>query len=99
MMKLLKLPLRITAIPLIVTLLVFQLGLSIIAGLTSIATNLLTSIFLIGSVAGWIADAPSSMVCQTTALGVFFAFAPYIASWLLEKVTDLALVIMDFLLS
>lgn len=99
MKKLLKLPLKIIAFPLIAVLLALQFLASIFVGLTSIATNLLASIFLLGSVAGWIADAPNCIVCQAIALGVFFAFAPHIASWLLEKVTDLALVILNFLLS
>lgn len=99
MKKLLKLPLKIAAFPLISVLLMLQLIASIFVGLTSVVTNLLATIFLIGSVAGWIADAPSSMVWQAVALGVFFALAPHIASWLLEKVTDLALGILEFLLS
>ena len=52
LMKLLKLPLRIATLPLIAILLVFQLISSIIVGLTSIVTNLLATVFLIGSVAG-----------------------------------------------
>ncbi len=97
MKKLLKLPLRIATLPLIAILLVFQLISSIIVGLTSIATNLLATVFLIGSVAGWIANAPGGMIFQTAGLGIFFAFAPRIAGWLLEKVTDLTLVLLDFL--
>ena len=99
MKKILKLPLRIAALPLIVALLLFQLGLSIIVGLTSIVTNLLATVFLIGSVAGWIANAPSSLIFQTVGLGIFFAVAPYMASWLLDKVTSLVLVLWDFLLA
>ena len=99
MKKLLKLPLRIAALPLIVALLIFQLGLSIIVGLTSIVTKLLATVFLIGSVAGWIANAPSGLIFQTVGLGIFFAFAPHIAGWLLGKVTDLTLVLLDFLLA
>lgn len=53
-MKLLKLPLRIATLPLIAILLVFQLISSLIVGLTSIVTNLLATVFLIGAVAGWI---------------------------------------------
>jgi len=98
MKKLLRLPLRIAALPLIVMLLVFQLISSIIVGLTSIVTNLLATVFLIGSVAGWIANAPSDLIFQTAGIGIFFAFAPYIAGWLLEKVTDLTLGLLDFLL-
>ena len=98
MKKLLKLPLRIAILPLIVLLLVFQLISSIIVGLTSVATNLLATVFLIGSVAGWIANAPSGMIFQMAGLGIFFAFAPHIAEWVLEKVTDLTLVLLDFVL-
>jgi len=98
MKKLLKLPLRIATLPLIAILLVFQLISSLIVRLTSIVTNLLAMVFLIGSVAGWIANAPSNLIFQTAWLGIFFAFAPHIAGWLLEKVIDLALVLLDFLL-
>ena len=98
MKKLLKLPLRIATLPLIAILLVFQLISSIIVGLTSIVTNLLATVFLFGSLAGWIANAPSGLIFQTVGLGIFFAFAPYIAGWLLEKVTDLTLGLLDFML-
>ena len=81
MKKFLKLPLRIAVLPIIALLPAFQLIPSIIVGLTSVATNLLATIFLIGSVAGWIANAPSSLIFQTAGLGIFFAFAPHIAEW------------------
>ena len=97
MKKLLRLPLRIAALPLIAILLVFQLISSVIVGLTSIVTNLLATIFLIGSVAGWIANAPIGLIFQTVGLGIFFTFAPHIAGWFLEKVTDLTLGLLDFL--
>ena len=97
--KLLKLTLRIDSLPIIAILLVFQLISSLIVGLTSIITNLLATVFLIGSVAGWIANAPSGLIFQTVGLGIFFAFAPHIAGWLLEKVTDLALGLLAFLLT
>ena len=72
MKKLFKLPLRIATLPLIAILLVFQMISSIIVGLTSIATNLLATVFLIGSVAGWIANAPSGLIFQTAGIGIFF---------------------------
>ena len=99
MKKLLKLPLRIAALPLIVLLLIFQLIGSILVGISSIVTNLLATVFLIGSIAGSIADAPGSIICQAVGLGVFFALAPHIASWLLDRVTSLMLFILDFLLA
>ena len=98
MKKLLKLPFRIAALPIIALLLMFQLISSIIVGLTSIVTNLLATVFLIGSVAGWTANASSGLIFQTAGLGLFFAFAPHIVGWLLEKVTDLTLGLLDFLL-
>ena len=98
MKKLLKLPLRIATLPLIAILLVFQLISSLIIGLTSIVTNLLATVLLFGSLAGWIANAPGGMIFQTEGLGIFFAFAPHIAGWSLEKVTDLTLSLLDFLL-
>ncbi len=99
MKKLLKLLLRIATLPLIAILLVFQLIASLVVGLTSIVTNLLATVFLIGSVAGWIANAPSGLIFQVLGLGIFFAFAPHIAGWLLEKVTHLTLGLLDFLLT
>ena len=99
MKKLLKLPLRIAALPLTVILLVFQLISSIIVGLTSVVINLLATVFLIGSVAGCIANAPNALIFQTIVIGIFFAVAPHFAGWLLEKVTDLTLGLLDFLLS
>ena len=99
MKKLLKLPLRIAAMPIIILLLLFQLISSILVGMSSIVTNLLSTVFLIGSVAGSIANAPASMICQAVGLGVFFALAPHIASWLLDRVTSFVLVLLDFLLA
>ena len=99
MKKLLKLPLRIAAMPIIILLLLFQLISSILVGMSSIVTNLLATVFLIGSVAGSIADAPASMICQAVGLGVFFALAPHIASWLLDRVTSFVLVLLDYMLA
>ena len=97
MMKLLKLSLRIISLPMIALLLLLQLGLSIIVGLTSIVTNLLATVFLIGAVAGCAVGASANLICQAAGIGVFFALAPHMASWLLDKVTNLVLVMWDFL--
>ncbi|MGN0745118.1 MAG: hypothetical protein ACI4ML_00435 [Aristaeellaceae bacterium] len=93
MKNLLELPLRIATLPIIALLLVFQLVSSIIVGLASVVTNLLTTVFLFGSVAGWIVNAPSILIFQTFGLGIFFAIVPHIAGWFLEKATDLTLVL------
>ncbi len=99
MKKLLKLPFRIAALPTIAMLLVFQLIGSILVGLSSIVTNLLSSVFLVGVVAGWAVNAPCGMVFQAAGIGIFFTLAPHIAGWLLNKVTDLMLAVLDFMLS
>ena len=82
-----------------ILLLLFQLISSILVGMSSIVTNLLSTVFLIGSVAGLIANAPASMIYQAVGLGVFFALAPHIASWLLDRVTSLMLLLLDFRLA
>lgn len=98
-MLFIKLPLWIAALPLIAMLLVFQLISSIIVGLTSVATNQFATVFLLGSIAGWIANAPSSLIFQTVDLGIFFAVAPHIAAWLLDKATSLMLAVLDLMRS
>lgn len=97
MKKLLKLPLRIAALSFIAILLVFQLIAITIVGLTPIVTNLLATVFLIGSVAGWIVNAPSNLIFQVACLGIFFVIAPHIGARLLEKVTNFALRLPNFL--
>ncbi len=98
-MKLLKLPIKIAALPMVVGLLVFQLIGSILVGLSSIVTNVLSSVFLVVALAGWAVNAPSCMIYQAAGIGLFFTLAPLIAGWMLNKVTDLMLVVLDFMLS
>ncbi len=99
MKKLLKLPLRVAALPTIAMLLVFQLIGSILVGLSSIVTNLLSSVFLVGALAGWAVNAPSCMIYQAIGIGIFFALVPHIAGWMLNNGTDLMLAILVFMLS
>ncbi len=68
-------------------------------GLSSVITNLLATVFLLGSLAGWVVHAPSDMLCQTVGIGVFFALALHIAGWLLGKVKNVTLFILDFILT
>ena len=99
MKKLLKLPLRVAALHTIAVLLVFQLIGSLLVGLSSIVANLLSLVFLVGALAGWAVNAPCGMVFQAAGIGIFFAVVPHIAGWMLNKVTDLMLVVLDFMLS
>ena len=96
--KLLKLPIMLVAVPLIPVLLALHFAGAIVLGLSSVITNLLAMVFLLGSLAGWVVHAPGAMLCQTVGIGVFFALAPHIAAWLLGKVTDVTIFILDFIL-
>ncbi len=97
--RLLKLPIKLAALSFIPVLLALHFAGAIVLGLSSVITNLLATVFLLGSLAGWVVHAPSAMLCQTVGIGVFFALVPHIARWLLDKVTDFAMQILDFILS
>ncbi len=99
LIRLLKLPIKLAALPLIPVLLAFHFAGAIVLGLSSVITNLLATVFLLGSLAGWIVHAPGVMLCQAVGIGVFFALAPHIAGWLLGKVTDVAILVLDFILN
>ena len=99
LLKLIKLALRLAAIPVLLSLLALQLLASVLIGLSSIITHLLASVFLLGAVAGWLVYAQPWMVWQAVGIGLFFAFAPSLAAWLLNVVIDSALRILSFVLS
>ena len=99
LLELIKLSLRLAAIPALLALLALQLLGVILIGLSSVVTHLLASVFLLGAVAGWLVHAQSWMVWQAVGIGLFFAFAPSFAAWLLNRVTDCALRILSFVLS
>ena len=98
-LKLIKLPLRLAAIPVLLALLALQLLGAVLIGLSSVVTHLLASVFLIGAVAGWLAQAQSWMLWQAVGIGLFFAVAPSLAAWLLNRVTDCVIRILSFVLS
>ena len=98
-LKLIKLPLRLAAIPVLLSLLALQLLGSVLLRLSSIIIHLLASVFLLGAIAGWLVHAQPWMVWQAVGIGLFFAFAPSLAAWLLNRVTDCALRILSFALS
>ena len=98
-LKLIKLPLRLAALPILLALLALQLLCAVLIGLSSVVTHLLARVFLIGAVAGWLVHAQPWMVWQAVGIGLFFAFAPSLAAWLLHRVTDCILRILSFLLA
>ena len=99
LLKLIKLPLRLAAIPVLLALLALQLLGAVLIGLSSIITHLLASVFLLGAVSGWFAQAQPWMVWQAVGIGLFFAFAPSLAAWLLNRITDCVLRILSFMLA
>ena len=99
LLKLIKLPLRLAAIPVLLALLALQLIGAVLIGFSSIVTHLLASVFLIGAVAGWLVHAQSWMVWQAVGIGLFFAFAPSLAAWLQSRMTDCVLRILSFMLA
>ena len=99
LLKLIKLPLRLAAIPVFLSLLARQLLSSVLLGLSSVISHLLASVFLLGAVAGWLVYAQPWMVWQAVGIGLFFAFAPSLEAWLLNVVTDCVLRILSFVLA
>ena len=64
LLKLIKLPLRLAAIPVLLALLALQLIGAVLLGLSSVVTHLLASVFLLGAVSGWLVHAQPWMVWQ-----------------------------------
>ena len=98
-MRILKMLLRLVSLPLLVFSLLVHVLLALIIGLSSIVTNLIGSLFIIGSIASWIAHAAPAMIWQTVCIGVLFFLAPHIASWLNEKASGIAGSIFGFLMA
>ena len=70
LLKLIKLPLRLAAIPILLALLDLQLLGAVLIGLSSIVTHLLASVFLLGAVAGWLVHAQPWIVWQAVGIGL-----------------------------
>lgn len=99
MRKLIIFPFRIIAFAFLPPLMLLHLIGSILLGLSSILTNLLAAIFLLGTAAGWLTHQPSLLTAHTAGIGIFFALAPYIGEWLLGRLTALTLLLLDFVFS
>lgn len=98
-MRILKMLLRLVSLPLLIVSLLVHVLLALIIGLSSIVTNLIGTLFIIGSIAGWITHAAPAMGWQTVCIGIFFFLAPHIASWLNEKASGIAVSLLGFLLA
>ena len=97
LIRLLKLPFKAMALILIPGLIVLHFIGSLVLGLSSIVTHILASIFLFGSAAGFITHQPVNILARTICVGLFLAVFPYIGEWLLGKITNLTIVLLDFI--
>lgn len=93
----LKLPFKAMALPFIPCLMILHFIGSLLLGLSSILTHILASVFLLGSIAGFITHQPADILTRTTCIGLFLAVFPYVGEWLLGKVTSLTIVLLDFI--
>lgn len=62
LIKLLKPPFKLIVLPVIPALMVVNFLFAIVVGLSSIATSLLSTFFLMGAVAGWITHGVPGMI-------------------------------------
>ena len=99
LLKIIRFLFRAALLPLIPVLLLLHLVCALLLGMSSIVTHLLSEIFLVGAVAGWMTHARQDMVWQVVGIGAFFTAAPYIAEWLLGKLMDVTIRIIDFVFS
>ena len=98
-MKLIKLPFKVVAVALVPALMILHFTGAIVLGLSSTFTNLLASLFLFGSIAGWIMHEQTTILAQTVGIGISFSLAPHIGEWLLSKLTDITIALLDFICS
>ena len=90
-MKLLKLLLKVLAAPLFLVVGIAYLLCSVIEAVSSVATSLVGTVFLIGAVCGWIVHARPGMVWSVALSGIVILLPPLImkgASRIVLKLTD-----------
>lgn len=95
--KLLKLPLKLVAMPAALCLFICHIVCAVLIGIGSFFTNLASCLFLFGAAVEWIAGAPDAMAYQCLGLGLFFLIAPHIATWIVGKVADMMYFILGFI--
>ena len=95
--KLLMLPMKLIALPIALCLFFCHIACAVLIAIGSVFTNLASSLFLFGAAVEWIAGAPSIMAYQCLGLGLFFLFAPHLANWIIDKLTDLLYSILGFI--
>lgn len=97
LLKIIKLPLKIIAMPAALCLLICHLACALLIGISSFFTNLASSLFLFGAAIEWIAGAPDVMAYQCLGLGLFLMIAPHLANWFIGKVANLLYLVIGFI--
>lgn len=97
LIKLVKIPLKVAALPIALALFLINVVCGILIGLSSIVTNLLSTLFFFGAAAGWINHAAPAFVWQIAGTGLFFLLAPHLANWLLNGVMSLLYAVLGFI--
>ena len=95
--RIIRLPLRLVAMPAALVLFLCHAACAIVIGIGSMVTNLVSGLFIFGAAIEWIAGAPSAMAYQCLGLGLFLLAAPHLASWIVGRAADLLYRVLDFI--
>jgi len=95
--RIIRLPLKLIAMPAALALFLCHAACSIVVGIGSMVTNLVSGLFIFGATIEWIAGAPSVMAYQCLGLGLFLLTAPHLASWIIGKAADLLYRVLGFI--
>lgn len=96
LLKIIKLPLKIIAMPAALCLLICHLACAVLIGIGSFFTNVASSLFLFGAAIEWMAGAPDVMAYQCLGLGLFFLIVPYLANCFIGRLADMLYYALDF---
>lgn len=86
----LKMMLRIACMPVMAAVLLVHIVTAAVIGLSSIVTNVLGMVFLVGACAEWIAQMPPALVWQAAGIGMFLLLAPHVAGWINAKAAEVS---------
>ena len=92
-----RLPLKLIAMPAALALFLCHAACAILIGIGSMVTTLVSGLFIFGAAIEWIAGAPSAMAYQCLGLGLFLLAAPHLASWIFGKAADLLYKVLGFI--
>lgn len=95
--RIIRLPLKLIAMPAALVLFLCHAACAILIGIGSFVTNLVAGLFIFGAAAEWIAGAPSVMAYQCLGLGLFILAAPHLAGWIVGKAADLLYRVLGFI--